>query len=135
MDYSSGFSLLEDGKTFVEPEMIPVLASDVVTSPRVSNFVGCYVNLGFIASDNCWRGKSKKWVFHTTHWERWWKNQNAVVAPNIWNLKIVFNGVKHGFEIFKFFGNKIHVDWLCNNSDPSTKRSILEVTNCNGDEV
>lgn len=83
MDSSAHLSFLEDGETFVKPKVAPVLASHFISSPGVSDLMSGHVNLRLVFSDDRWGGECEQWVFHTTHWERWWQNNDAVVAPDV----------------------------------------------------
>lgn len=72
VNFSTDFPLFKNGEAFIEPHVAPVLTSDLVASPRMGNLMGGHINLRLVTSDNCWRRKGKQWVFHTSHWKRWW---------------------------------------------------------------
>ena len=63
------FSLREHSETFVEPEVFPVSARNVIAGPRVGDLMSGDVNLGLVTDDNSRRGKRQKWVLHATEWE------------------------------------------------------------------
>ena len=51
---STDFSFDKDGPSFIKPEAFPVLAGNSVTSPAVSHFMSCNVNLRLVTYDDCW---------------------------------------------------------------------------------
>jgi len=52
IEHAADVTLDEDGETFVEPEVFPVLASDFISSPRVSNFVNRNVDLRLVSNND-----------------------------------------------------------------------------------
>lgn len=120
MDSGRNLSLLKNGESLVEPEIAPVLAGDVISGPRVSNLMDCNINLRFVASDDGWGGKSEKWVLHATHGERWWQDEDAVVAPNVWS-QVIFSIVKELLELVQFLGNSVKPAWLSDDSNSSAE--------------
>ena len=134
MDSGRNFSFFEDGETLVEPEVAPVLASDIVSSPRVSNFVNSNIDLRFVTSDDGWRSKGEKRVLHSTHRERWWQNKNTVVAPDV-RSEVVFSVVYEHLELVQLLGDCIKSARLGDNAHSSSKRPVLDVTDGNSDQI
>jgi hypothetical protein len=64
VDFATYLSLFENGEAFVDPKVLPVLAGDVISCPRMGDFMGCNVHLGLVSGDYGRRGKGKKWVLH-----------------------------------------------------------------------
>lgn len=54
MKLSTDLPFLEDGKAFVKPEVVPVLTSDLITSPGVGDLVSGDVYLRFVRGDDGW---------------------------------------------------------------------------------
>lgn len=45
-------ALRKDSKALIEPEILPITASNVVASPGVGDFVRCDVDLGLVSNNN-----------------------------------------------------------------------------------
>lgn len=73
----------ENGPSFVEPKVFPILAGYTVTSPAVGHLVGGYINLRLITNNDGWRSESEQRIFHASHRERWRKHKDGIVSPNI----------------------------------------------------
>lgn len=97
MDLCADFSFLEDCEAFVEPKVTPVFAGDIITSPGMSDLMGSDINLRLVGCNDCWRGESQQWVFHSAHWERWWQDKDTIVAPNVWS-QVSFSTVEECWE-------------------------------------
>ena len=134
MQLATNFPLFENSESLVDPEMLPVSAGHIISTPGVCNLMGSNVDLRLIANNDCWRCESEEWVFHASKGERGWKYDDGVVTPNVWS-KIRLCGVEEGLKSVELSCNSVNVRWLCDDANPSSKRSVLEVTNNNGDKV
>ena len=54
VDFTADVAFNENGETFVNPEVLPILASHFVSGPGVSHLMGGDVNLRFITYNNGW---------------------------------------------------------------------------------
>jgi len=81
--HSRYLTLDENGPSFVEPKVFPILAGYTVTSPAVCHLVGGHINLRLITNDNGRRSESEQRIFHTPHREGWRKHKDGIVSPNI----------------------------------------------------
>lgn len=66
MELSADFSFFEDGEAFVEPHVLPVLASDVVSCPGVADFVSGYIYLRLVSNYDGRGGKSQQRILHSS---------------------------------------------------------------------
>jgi len=83
MAIPTDFSLYKSGKPFIEPKVLPILASNIVSSPRVCNPMGCQIDLGFVSCDDCWWSKCQERILHTSKWEWCRQDKDCVFTPNV----------------------------------------------------
>jgi hypothetical protein len=50
MDLARDFTLKENGKALIKPEVGPIFASDLVSSPRMSDLVSSHINLTLVTN-------------------------------------------------------------------------------------
>lgn len=127
-------ALREDCEAFVEPEVLPIAASDIVASPRVSDLMSSDIDLRLVTNDDSWGSKGQKRVFHSSEWERRRKNNDGVVAPNV-RSQIGLSGVKKRFQSVELSSDHVHLRRFGNDANTTTKRAVLEVTDNDSHKV
>jgi len=127
-------ALNKDGPAFVKPEVLPVLASDCISSPAVGHLVSSDVDLRLVSNDNSGRSKSQKGVFHTAHGERRREDNDGVVTPDVLS-NIVFSKVQKLIHFGKFIGNVINLRGLRDNTSASSSALVNDISNGKGHKV
>jgi len=125
----------ENGESFVKEEVLPVVGSDFVTSPGVTDFVDSHVSLRLVSNDDRGRGECEQRIFHSAHGEGGRHDHDGVIAPDVRGLNISLSDVKICLQIGKLGSALCELAWLSDNTSGGANRLISKLTDGDSHQV